>query len=59
MKFINNIMYGIDGIVLEYQGVNDLVENNFFEYNDWSGVNMNVVGGGKKLCLGFIFFFLL
>lgn len=57
MKFINNTMYGTDGIALEYQGANDLVENNLFEYNDWSGANMNVAGGGKKLRSGFILFF--
>lgn len=50
-------MYGTDGIALEYQGANDLVENNFFEYNDWSGANMNVAGGGKKLRSGIILFF--
>lgn len=58
MKFINNTMYGTDGIALEYQGANDLVENNLFEYNDWSGANMNVAGGGKKQRSGFILFFL-
>lgn len=51
MKFINNTMYGTDGIALEYQGANDLVENNLFEYNDWSGANMNVAGGGAGTVL--------
>ena len=51
MKFFNNTVYGTDGIALEYQGVGDTVENNFFEYNDWSGANMNVAAGGDKLRL--------
>ncbi|KAL9968134.1 hypothetical protein ACROYT_G026467 [Oculina patagonica] len=45
-RFFNNTFYGTDGIALEYQGINDTLENNFFEYNDWSGANMNVAGGG-------------
>lgn len=48
-KFFNNTFYGTDGIALEYQGIGDIVENNFFEYNDWSGANMNVAGGGKMM----------
>lgn len=48
-KFFNNTFYGTDGIALEYQGIGDIVENNFFEYNDWSGANMNVAGGGKVM----------
>ena len=48
VKIYNNTFYGTDGIALEYKGVNDRVENNFFEYNDWSGANMNKAGGGKK-----------
>lgn len=51
-------MYGTDGIALEYQGANDLVENNFFEYNDWSGANMNVAGGGKNCVQDLFSFFI-
>ncbi|KAL9968135.1 hypothetical protein ACROYT_G026469 [Oculina patagonica] len=46
VRFFNNTFYGTDGIALKYQGIGDVVENNLFEYNDWSGANMNVATGG-------------
>ena len=48
-RIYNSTFYGTDGIALEYAGVNDTVENNLFEYNDWSGANMNKAGGGKQI----------
>lgn len=51
VRFFNNTFYGSDGIALEYGGVNDTVENNFFEYNDWSGANMVKAQGGKAFRL--------
>ena len=45
-RFFNNTFYGTDGIALTYKGIGDVLENNFFEYNDWSGANMIVATGG-------------
>ena len=46
VRIYNSTFHGTDGIALEYGGVNDTVENNFFEYNDWSGANMVKAQGG-------------
>jgi len=48
VRLYNNTFYGTDGIALEYSGVNNTVENNFFEYNDWSGANMVKAQGGRN-----------
>ena len=49
VRIYNNTFYGTDGIALEYGGVNDTVENNMFEYNDWSGANMVKAQGGMRI----------
>lgn len=49
--FFNNTFYGSDGAVLEFGGVNVRLENNLFEYNDWTAANMKYRSGG----LGVIF----
>ena len=49
VRIYNNTFYGTDGIALEYGGVNDTVENNWFEYNDWSGANMVKAQGGMRI----------
>ena len=49
VRIYNNTFYGTDGIALEYGGVNDTVENNVFEYNDWSGANMVKAQGGMRI----------
>lgn len=46
-RIINNTFYGTDGMALEYNGVDNLVENNLFEFNDWTGNNMDVATGGN------------
>lgn len=48
IKFINNKFFGSDGTAL-YGGKkaeNMVIENNLFEYNDWSGANMVKRMGG-------------
>lgn len=52
LMVFNNIFYGIDGVVLEFSGLNVILENNLFEYNDWIVVNMVYKSGG----LGMIIF---
>ena len=47
LTIFNNTFYGTDGMALEYDGVNVTVENNLFEYNHWSGNNMDKAMGGK------------
>ena len=42
----NCTFFGADGIPLEYSGNNVTVENNLFEYNDWSAANMKAHTGG-------------
>ena len=37
--FFNNTFYGADGPALRYEGFNVRVENNLFEYNDWTSAN--------------------
>ena len=44
--FFNNTFYGTDGVALQYSGQNITLENNLFEYNDWTGANMKVATGG-------------
>ena len=44
--FYNNSFYGSDGLALSYWGKNVTIENNLFEYNDWTGANMVKAGGG-------------
>ena len=46
LTFFNNTFYGTDGVALEYAGANITVENNLFEYNDWSAANMKTASGG-------------
>ena len=48
-RIINNTFYGTDGMALEYNGVDNLVENNLFEFNDWTGNNMDVATGGNPV----------
>ncbi|XP_066926049.1 uncharacterized protein [Clytia hemisphaerica] len=50
VKFINNEFYGSDGCVLQGgKGAKDMViENNRFEFNDWSGANMERMMGGMS-----------
>ena len=45
----NCTFYGTDGMALEYDGVNVTVKNKLFEYNDWTGNNMNVAMGGREM----------
>lgn len=40
LTFFNNTFFGSDGAVLEYSGINVAIENNVFEYNDWTAANM-------------------
>lgn len=42
----NCTFFGADGVALEYSGANVRVENNLFEYNDWSAANMRQHTGG-------------
>jgi len=44
--FYNNTFYGSDGLALAYAGNNVRIENNLFEYNDWTGANMLKAQGG-------------
>lgn len=44
--FFNNTFYGSDGLALSYHGSNVTLENNLFEYNDWTAANMIRAGGG-------------
>ena len=50
VRFINNEFYGSDGCVLQgMKGAKDMViENNRFEFNDWSGANMVTMMGGEN-----------
>ena len=45
-KFFNNTFHGSDGPALQYFGSKVVVENNLFEYNDWTSANTLVGGGG-------------
>lgn len=44
--FFNNTFYGSDGLALSYHGANVTIENNLFEYNDFTAANMVIGGGG-------------
>ena len=44
--FFNNTFFGTDGAVLEYSGTGVTLENNLFEYNDWTAANMVYQSGG-------------
>jgi len=44
--FYNNTFYGADGPALGYEGSRVLLENNLFEYNDWTSANSLVGEGG-------------
>lgn len=45
-KIFNCTFYGTDGAALQYSGNNVTLENNLFEYNDWSGAMMSRSTGG-------------
>lgn len=51
LKFFNNTFFGTDGVALEFSGLNVTVDNNLFEYNDWTAANTVYSSGG----LGTIF----
>ena len=51
LKFFNNTFFGTDGVALEFSGLNVTLDNNLFEYNDWTAANMVYASGG----LGTIF----
>ncbi len=42
----NCTFYGTDGVALEYSGTGVLLQNNLFEYNDWSASNAIERNGG-------------
>lgn len=42
----NNTFYGTDGAALEFSGLNVTLENNLFEYNDWTAANTVYKSGG-------------
>ena len=44
--FFNNTFHGSDGPALEYLGSNTVLENNLFEYNDWTSANSLIGEGG-------------
>ena len=45
-QLINSTFYGADGLVLQYSGHKVRLENNLFEFNDWSVANMRSKTGG-------------
>jgi len=45
-QLINSTFFGTDGVALEYQGNGVLIQNNLFEYNDWSVALMQRPNGG-------------
>ena len=45
-KMFNCTFRGTDGAALQYSGINVTLENNLFEYNDWSGAMMSQSSGG-------------
>lgn len=45
-QIINSIFYGSDGVALQYSGDGVTLENNLFEYNDWSVANTRTKSGG-------------
>ena len=44
--FFNNTFLGADGVPLAYEGSRVRMENNLFEYNDWTSANSLVGEGG-------------
>ena len=46
LQLITNAFVGTDGVALEYQGNGMLIQNNLFEYNDWSVALMQRPNGG-------------
>ena len=45
-KMFNCTFHGTDGAAIQYSGVNVTLNNNLFEYNDWSGAMMSKSSGG-------------
>ena len=45
-QLINSTFYGTDGRALQYSGKGVLLQNNLFEYNDWSVTIMRQKSGG-------------
>ncbi|KAL9965297.1 hypothetical protein ACROYT_G029075 [Oculina patagonica] len=45
-QLINSTFYGTDGLALQYSGNGALLQNNLFEYNDWSVTNTRSKSGG-------------
>ena len=45
-QLINSTFYGSDGLALQYSGDGALLQNNLFEYNDWSVANTRSKSGG-------------
>jgi len=45
-QLINSTFYGSDGLALQYSGDGALLQNNLFEYNDWSVTNTRSKSGG-------------
>ena len=46
LLIVNNTFFGTDGAVLEFSGLNVTLDNNLFEYNDWSAANVIYMSGG-------------
>lgn len=46
LTVFNNTFYGTDGAALEFSGLNATLENNLFEYNDWTAANTVYKSGG-------------
>ena len=47
--FFNNTFHGADGKALAYSGANITLENNLFEYNDWTSTNSLKGDGGHAI----------
>ena len=45
-QLINSTFYGTDGMALQYSGKGVVLQNNLFEYNDWSVAIMRQKSGG-------------
>ncbi|PFX27256.1 hypothetical protein AWC38_SpisGene8026 [Stylophora pistillata] len=46
LTVFNNTFLGTDGAALEFSGLDVTLENNLFEYNDWTAANMVYRSGG-------------
>ena len=46
LTIFNNTFFGTDGVALEFSGLDVTLENNLFEYNDWTAANMVHSSGG-------------